>query len=525
MALHCHCLFLAVFLLLGLPCSQPARILLVPAATKHQVARFHTVATALIGRKHHVTMYLNKAFVPSEKTAQKMNVTDVPMINYMTYDSIVKVGLDRSIAEAKGGGQDTVLSLLRYECSAMLSNELFFEEAAGMELSVAIVDGLFAMRCIYLIPHRLHIPHITLADLEDPWATGNPLLPSFVPVPPLLFSENMSFLQRLTNLRLFINKALANQNPPLAEGIEADYKQIAPYTSLNQLASESLLWAINGDDLIDFPRPKVPFVVDVGGYHISTPKLLQKKLKAFIDNAENGAVVVAIGGVFRDPPKEFVDKLLTACKKLKMRVLIRLTKLPQGVDLPKNVKILPFFSRNDVLGHKKVKVLITDCDPEAQMEAVYNGVPMLGVSFDTADVYNCMKMVRKGYGLSMAHVMSYTSTNVTLNILRVVAADKIFAANIQKASRIFKSRPLPPLRRLVFWVEHVVQFGNDHLVPFSVLLPLYQYIMADLLLAAVGVVLAALLVAAALVYCAVRWCCRKSRGKKEKTTGESKKTK
>jgi len=67
------------------------------------------------------------------------------------------------------------------------------------QFDVALVDGAFFSKCFYLIPHRLQIPWITIADIVDPNLVKVPWLPSFVPNPVWPLSDKMTFTDRLKN--------------------------------------------------------------------------------------------------------------------------------------------------------------------------------------------------------------------------------------------------------------------------------------------------------------------------------------
>ena len=49
-------------------------------------------------------------------------------------------------------------------------------------------------------------------------------------------------------------------------------------------------------------------------------------------------------------------------------------------------------------------------------------------------------------------------------------------------SSIYRSRPMSPIDRVTFWVEHVLRFGGDHLHSSAVDMPWYQLLMLDIVL-------------------------------------------
>ena len=63
-----------------------------------------------------------------------------------------------------------------------------------------------------------------------------------------------------------------------------------------------------------------------------------------------------------------------------------------------------------------------------------------------------------------------------------VLDDESFKMATQKASAILKSRPMTAQDTAAYWVEHVLKFGGDHLRTSAMDMPLYQFLMLDILL-------------------------------------------
>jgi len=52
---------------------------------------------------------------------------------------------------------------------------------------------------------------------------------------------------------------------------------------------------------------------------------------------------------------------------------------------------------------------------------------------------------------------------------------------MKKLSVIFRDQPQTPLEQAVFWTEYVLRHGGKHLRSASVELPLYQYLLLDVI--------------------------------------------
>jgi hypothetical protein len=86
----------------------------------------------------------------------------------------------------------------------VVGNEPLFERLAAAKFDLAVIDGMFLQKCVYLIAHRLGLPVVTYADAIDPLVVRVPWLSSFVPVIFTPFTDRMSFVERLKNTAMML---------------------------------------------------------------------------------------------------------------------------------------------------------------------------------------------------------------------------------------------------------------------------------------------------------------------------------
>jgi len=61
------------------------------------------------------------------------------------------------------------------ECRRILEyNEELFEKLHLLKLKKAVVDGIYTMKCLYLVSHRLKKPWITHTHMVEPWLVHVP---------------------------------------------------------------------------------------------------------------------------------------------------------------------------------------------------------------------------------------------------------------------------------------------------------------------------------------------------------------
>ncbi len=120
----------------------------------------------------------------------------------------------------------------------------------------------------------------------------------------------------------------------------------------------------------------MPNVKRVGHLQTLTPKPLPSEFQAFVENADNGVIIVAFGSVLASTPTHVIDKLLAAFEQTKYKFIIQ-GSVQHGNQSDKFMfrKWLPQF---DLLSHQKTKLFITHCGSNGLQEALIAGVPIIG---------------------------------------------------------------------------------------------------------------------------------------------------
>lgn len=77
-------------------------------------------------------------------------------------------------------------------------------------------------------------------------------------------------------------------------------------------------------------------------------------------------------------PEEKRKMILKVFSKLKQQVIWK-WETETMPDLPRNVKLIKWAPQQDLLGHKDIKLFITHCGGGSTEEAIYHGVPLIGI--------------------------------------------------------------------------------------------------------------------------------------------------
>uniref|UniRef100_A0A8C5LUC6 UDP-glucuronosyltransferase n=1 Tax=Leptobrachium leishanense TaxID=445787 RepID=A0A8C5LUC6_9ANUR len=154
---------------------------------------------------------------------------------------------------------------------------------------------------------------------------------------------------------------------------------------------------------------------------------------------------------------------------------------PTDLELASNVKLMHWFSQNDLVGHPKIRLLVTHGGMNSLMEAVYHGVPVLGIPLFGDQFDNLVRVKAKHLGLFIPpHEIK---AEYLANTIRRLTEDQSYKSSAMKLSIIHKTHPFPPQQKLVRWVDHILQTGGgSHLRPYAYQQPWYQQCLLDVIL-------------------------------------------
>ena len=177
-----------------------------------------------------------------------------------------------------------------------------------------------------------------------------------------------------------------------------------------------------------------------------------------------------------------------------------------------NTLIVEWMPQKDLLGHPQTKVFVAHGGTNGVQEAIYFGVPVLGIPvfFDQYD--NLLRLKERGAAeiLELAHANKH-SFEESLN--EVLQKDS-YRENIQRMSRLHRDQPMAPMDQAIFWVEYVIRHkGAPHLRTEAYKMPWYSYHSLDVLFFLITVVTVLLLSIVAVLRFL---CCRYKRKSKTK---------
>ncbi|CAJ1049066.1 LOW QUALITY PROTEIN: UDP-glucuronosyltransferase 2C1-like [Xyrichtys novacula] len=406
-----------------------------------------------------------------------------------------------------------IASKLHEGTSKML--ELLFENTNLMKMlqdakyDLVLTDPVFPTGIIFA--HYLRLPlvfNVRWTSFGEGHFSIAPSPLSYVPLPGTEFSDKMSFLQRVLNILGygFGKYGAASHVSIHYDGIIRKYLQ--QDTDLESLYQAADLWLMRVDFVFEFPRPTMPNVIYMGGFQCKPAKPLPADLEEFVQSSgEHGVIIMSLGTIVAKLPPDFADEIAAAFARIPQKVIWR-HKGKRPANLGNNTLLVDWMPQNDLLGHPKIKLFVAHGGTNGVQEAIYHGVPILGVPliFDQRD--NLFKIETKGAGknidiITMDEEIFYQGIQEVLN-------EPSYRMNMQRLSRLHRDTPMKPLDNALFWIEFVMRHkGAAHLRTESYKLPWYSYHSVDVMLFLVTLALLILLCFGGLVWSCCRVCLKR----------------
>ncbi|KAK5642052.1 hypothetical protein RI129_008219 [Pyrocoelia pectoralis] len=331
----------------------------------------------------------------------------------------------------------------------------------------------FEAHCVILSP----VPTSSWTNIQ----MGNTGPPSYVPELSSRFSSKMNFFERAYNFLgyLFYITWFHAFTVPLHNEVMHKYFTNVPH--FYDVYYNVSLMLINTHTAVHPPVPRLPNMIEIGGYHIKPPKTIPKDLKDYLDNAKEGVILFSMGSNLRskDLPADKRRAILNSFSKLKENVLWKWENESMS-DLPRNVKLSKWVPQNDVLAHPNVKLFVTHGGLLSTLEAIYHGIPVIGIPV-FGDQYSNMKIAEDyGYGISVPY--EYLNEERLTAALEQGLKNPTFSDVAKRRSKIMHDDPVKPLDKAIFWIEYILrQNGGKHLKSSALSLNILQYLLLDVI--------------------------------------------
>ncbi|XP_048100129.1 UDP-glucuronosyltransferase 2C1-like [Alosa alosa] len=520
------CVFLVLFALCVVPTVNCGNILVWHTEGSHWI-NMKPVLDTLIERGHNVTMLFHNASMfidPKEHAQYNHHLFNVSMSMSEIKDSFEKI-LHFFMYEVYSGNyvkmywklyelleQNSAIGLKM--CDGILRSETLMEKLKQGKYDLVFADPVYP--CSELVAEILHIPFVyslrfSIANTMERLCGMLPAPPSYVPGTMVKLTDKMTLIERIVNVVFYL---VQDTTFGLTwKRYDQYYSEIlGNATSFCKLMGKADLWLIRTYWDFDYPHPILPNFKYVGGIHCKPAKPLPKDMEEFVQSSgDDGIVVFTLGSMITNLTKEKSNIIASALGQIPQKVLWRY-KGEKPETLAPNTRLYEWIPQNDLLGHPKTRAFVTHGGTNGLYEAIYHGVPMVGIPLFGDQPDNMVHMKAKG----AAVIMDFNTMQAKdlLDGLRKVINDPSYKASAMKLSKIHHDRPQTPRDEAVFWIEHVMrQKGAEHLRVQAHNLTWYQYHCLDAFTILIGIVILILYVVYKTCQVCFRRCCLRSNQK------------
>nr|XP_022906517.1 UDP-glucuronosyltransferase 2B15-like [Onthophagus taurus] len=304
---------------------------------------------------------------------------------------------------------------------------------------------------------------------------------SYIPFYTLPYSDKMNRWQRGYNKVLQTLDSIIKwcfYMPPMYMEAQKYFHEDIKY--FQEVERQVSILLTNNDPILDYPQPFPPNIIPVGGMHINKIKKLD--LETVFEKSDRVIYVSIATDIIQNHMNSgTIEDFLQVFNELNETILWAYED--ETIKVPKNVIVRKWFPQNDILGNKKVKLFITHCGWLSIQEAIYHGVPLIGIPVFIDHHNNAAKILSKTIGKTL----DYKSLNSRIlhESIREVIDNLDYKNRIDRLSKLFQDQPQSPLDRAVFWMEYILRNNNsEHFNTAERFLPWYEKISTEVLIIA-----------------------------------------
>ncbi|XP_075960947.1 UDP-glucuronosyltransferase 2A2-like isoform X1 [Anarhichas minor] len=485
----------------------------------------------LIDRGHQVTV-----LVPS--TSMFMNTSEPSRFGYEPFNVSVSMETIEEFFEE-------YLHFSMYEMDHMSYIQIYIKYMdlmkADMQYSLKFLDGVLKSESIMkklkegqydllladpmfygsdLVAEILGIPLVfslrfSLANNWERHCGQLPAPPSFVPGAMSKLTDKMDFPERVWNFLFYTLQDIVLDYVSWKE-LDKYYSEVkGTPTSACELMGRADIWLIRTYWDFDFPHPFLPNFKFVGGIHCRPAKPLPEDMEEFVQSSgDAGIVVFTLGSFIKNITTEKANMIASALAQVPQKVLWRYSG-EKPATLGANTRLFDWIPQNDLLGHPKTRAFITHGGTNGIYEAIYHGVPMVGIPMFADQPDNMVHVEAKGAAVTVD--LNFMKTEDLRDAVNTVINEKSYKENALWLSSIHHDRPMSPRDEAVFWIEFTMRNkGAEHLRVQAHELTWYQYHSLDVLAFLLAIVLIlVLLFVKTCSFCFRRCCGRKGKTKRK----------
>lgn len=381
-------------------------------------------------------------------------------------------------------------------CDGLFTDSRLVTSLKAQRFDAMLFDPM--MPCADLLAEALSLPRLMSIRLSLGFSLERlcgqmPAPPSYVPAAGVHnhLTDHMDFNQRLENVLLYAVQTVMLRLHMFLTSSQHYTSLLDKPTTICETIGRADIWLIRTYWDFEYPRPFLPNFQFVGGLHCKPAKPLPDEIEKFVQSSgDDGVVVFSLGSMIKNITKERANTIAEALGQIPQKVLWRyMGEKPE--TLAPNTRLYNWIPQNDLLGHPKTKAFISHGGTNGIYEAIYHGVPMVGLPMFADQPDNIMHMKTKGAAVMLDY--NKMTTKDLKEAIDDVINNSSYKEGMMKLSRIHHDQLMTPLDRAVFWIEFVMRNkGAKHLRVAAHDLTWYQYYCLDVavfLLSVIGLII------------------------------------
>uniref|UniRef100_A0A1I7Y3K0 UDP-glucuronosyltransferase n=1 Tax=Steinernema glaseri TaxID=37863 RepID=A0A1I7Y3K0_9BILA len=400
-------------------------------------------------------------------------------------------------------------------CKNLYEQTDLIEQLKAEQFDVVISEAFDV--CIFGAIKRLQIKTSIIVSstvlLENTYLdVGVPLFPSFVPGLFASSTDRMSIVEKVKNA---VGMGIVTYyGADVLEGIQvlSSEKFGNDATDVKKELSECAFVFVNTDPFLDFARPTLEKVVNIGGIAVRKAQPLNEVWSEILTRRTKN-VLISFGSVApsRAMPPDVKAEFINMMKAFPEVTFIWKYEKPEdkiSFDIP-NLVETEWMPQTDLLNDPRMTLFITHGGMASVLESANGGVPMLVIPIFADQMRNSKMVTRAGIGLDLSK-HDIAGSDLLATSVRRLLQDKEFKMNVERLARMMQSRPTPVRDLLVSHVKFAAEFGKlPNLRPVSVDMSMYQYLFLDVIALVLSVIFVTVAFLVLIVYLFFKVACSK----------------
>ncbi|GMT16264.1 hypothetical protein PFISCL1PPCAC_7561 [Pristionchus fissidentatus] len=349
------------------------------------------------------------------------------------------------------------------------------KKEGGYDVGIAENFHAFAIMELLKVKHTILLVPGARSGVISRLITNLPVPPSVMADPFFSFLSlswpSFSLTQRAFSLAASIaTNQLMEMNIDREDSLlRSHWPSLSP---LRDSLSKISLIIENSHPLLSLPQYTTHQIVPIGGLTFDAPFFtVDEDIDHLLDSSNQSAVLISFSSIesMQQISQTTLSALLSSISKLSNVIFMwRISKFDSDEKLQSN---LHFFSSSlkSVLGHPKLRVILSDMDATTFHEGAFAGVPFISLPLLGDQSYHAAVAIDRCITVSLDKD-DVTGENITAAIERVLR-DESFAENATVLAKRLRRWPHRPIDNLIRHIDYVAEYGR----PLGLVFPQVQF--------------------------------------------------